>query len=85
MRGSGLESLGTGPPSRGLSTVGYYHYGSLEGQHTGTMVFHVLRLSVRARLNLAVFCLHWGLSGSIFTFRVTDALLTIYTFFSWYS
>jgi hypothetical protein len=39
------------------------------------MVFRVLRLSVIARLNLAVFCLCWGLSG-IPAFGLVDALLT---------
>ena len=85
MRGSELESLGTGPPSRGSSTAACYHYGNLEGLHTGSMVFHVSRLSVSVRPNLAMFYSRWGLSGSVFMFGIIDARLMINTFSAWYS
>ena len=70
----------TGPASQGLSTTGYCHYSGVGGRHTRIMVYHVLRLGSRAKLNFAVFYSCWDLSGSVFTFRITDSRLMIYTF-----
>ena len=87
MRGSRLESLGTGTPSQGLSTAAHHNYDSLGGLHTGTMFFHVSRLSASSslRLNLVMFYSCWGLSGDVFTLRAINACLMIYIFPAWYS